>query len=472
MVRKPTLHPNKVQACFPNQPLSPDTLTLEALDFPLARMDFYLLLLVNVALFLRPQDLVPSLAAVPFYNILIVVNLVVAAPAIVQQLRSGGWRSPAILCLAGVLTALVVSLVARNDLPGAWHWGLEFAKVAAYFLLLTAVLTTTRRLVIYLATIVTLTLLLAGLAVAHFHGNINFPLITHAREVVYDPLTGEGTENLRLTAFGVFADPNDLSMIVVLSILICLGGLFYRRLKTTRYFLVGPLLFLGYALALTQSRGGLLALMAGLGVFLVNRYGMLRSLIAIGLLMPLLFVVFGGRQADITESIARGTGSQRTDLWYSGLQMLKWSPLVGMGHGQFVKEEGLVAHSSYIQALAEWGLIGGTLFIGLFYVVLYSIWRLKEVERSIASPVLRNLRPYVLGALAAYAASMLTLTRCDVVPTYLVAGLGVSYERLARRGTTLRPLEATPLLATQIVLVTAAFIGLTYIYIRFIYRLF
>jgi O-antigen ligase len=435
-------------------------------------MDFILLLLVNVALFLRPQDLLPSLAAIPYYNILIVSNLLVAAPAILRQLRDGGWRAPAIVCLAGVLAALVLSLLVRNDMAGAWRWGLEFAKVAAYFLLLTAVLTTTRRFVIYLAMIVTLTVLVAGLSVAHFHGQIHIPLITHAREVVYDPLTGLGTENLRLAAFGVFADPNDLSMIVVLSILICLGGLFYRRLKTTRYLLLAPLVFLGYTLALTQSRGGLLALMAGLGVFLVNRYGAMRSLIAIGVVVPLLLVVFGGRQADIAGSIASGTGSQRTDLWYSGLQMIKWSPLVGMGHGQFVQQEGLVAHSSYIQALAEWGVVGGALFIGLFYVVLYSVWRLKGVQRTIASPVLRSLQPYMFGALAAYAASMLTLTRCDVVPTYLVAGLGVSYERLARRGTALRPLETTPALAAQIALITGTFIGLTYIYIRYIYRMF
>ena len=84
----------------------------------------------------------------------------------------------------------------------------------------------------------------------------------------------------------------------------------------------------------------------------------------------------------------------------------------------------------------------------------------------------KDMRPNMLGALAAYAASMLTLTRCDVVPTYLVAGLGVSYERLARRGTPLRPLELTPWLALQMALVTAAFLGVTYVYIRFVYRLF
>jgi O-antigen ligase len=435
-------------------------------------MDFYLFLLLNGALFLRPQDLFPSLAAVPFYNLLIVANLAVAGPAIVKQVKSGWKRAPATVCVLGILAAIVLSLVARNDLAGAWHAGLEFAKVVAYFLLLTAVLTTPSRFGWFLATVVGLTVVLAGLAVLSFHGQLDLSAIVHAREVAYSPHSPEGTDTLRLAAFGVFADPNDLSMIIVLAMMICLGALTHSDLKVQRVLLLLPLAFLAYALALTQSRGGLLALIAGLGALFVNRLGVMRASAALAAVVPMVLVVFAGRQTSLADSIASGTGSQRTDLWYAGLQMLKWSPLVGMGHGQFVQEEGLVAHSSYIQALAEWGLVGGVMFIGLVYLVLYSVWRLKPVRRQIASPTLRHLQPYVLGALAAYAVSMLTLTRCDVVPTYLVAGLGVSYERLARRDTPLRPLEMNWSLVSRMLLVTAAFTAAVYVYIRYLYRLF
>ena len=435
-------------------------------------MDFILFLLVNAALFLRPQDLSASLAAIPFYNILIIANLIVAAPAIWAQLRSRPKQSPATVCVAGILAAIVLSLVARSDLNGAWHWGREFAKVAAYFVLMVAVLSSVQRFTIYLASIVALTLVLTALSVVHFHGYLEIPAITHARETIYDLRTGDAASSLRLAAFGVFADPNDLSMIIVVSMMICLGGVCYREGKPLRFALLAPLFFLGYALALTQSRGGLLALLAGLGAFFVTRYGAARTVLAAAVVMPLVLYIYAGRQTDISGGIASGTGKQRTDLWHAGLQMLKWSPIVGMGHAQFVQEEGLVAHSSYIQALAEWGLVGGTMFIGLFYVVMHSVWRLKAVRQSIASPTLRGLHPYVLGALAAYAASMLTLTRCDVVPTYLVAGLGVSYERLARPGTPLAPLEFNAKLLLRMFLVTLGFLAATYLYIRFIYRLF
>jgi O-antigen ligase len=428
-------------------------------------------LLVNVALFLRPQDLVPALAGISFYNLLIACNLVIASPVIIAQLRSGLRRSPATLCVLGVMAAIMFSLAARADLRGAWFWGLEFAKVAAYFLLIVAVLRTPQRFAIFLALVVGLSTALVAVSIAHFHGQLELPAITQAREIKYND-AGEAISAYRLTAFGVFSDPNDLSMIIVLSILICLGGICYPKLSSLRVPLVGVLLFLGYGLALTQSRGGLLALIAGLCAFLLCRYGISRSSLALAALVPLVFVVFGGRQADFSASIASGTGSTRTDLWYVGLQMIKWYPFTGVGHGRFVQSEGLVAHSSYVQALAEWGLVGGTMFVGLFYVVLLSVWRLRPVRKQIVSPMLRSFHPYVLGALAAYATSMLTLTRCDVVPTYLVAGLGVSYERLARKQVPLRPLEFTPRLMANMFAMSLAYVALLYVYIRFIYRMF
>ncbi len=435
-------------------------------------MEFILFLLVTGTLFLRPQDLVPWLAETPVYNILIVVNLVIAAPTIIGHLQRGWRYKPATICVGGILAAIVLSLLVRADVAGAIYWGGEFAKVAAYFLLMTAVLTTPARFGAYLVVVVALTIALAGLAVAHFHGRLDLPAISHAREITYDDTTGDPINAYRLSAFGVFADPNDLSMIVVMSILICWGGVCYGHWGSKRFALVIPLGFLAYTLALTQSRGGLLALVIGLGAWLICRYGAAWATMSLIVLIPLVFVSFSGRQTDLSGGISAGTGSSRTELWYAGLQMIKWHPLIGIGHGRFVQEQGLVAHSSYLQALCEWGLIGGTMFVGLFYVVLLSVWRLRSIRREIKSPALRSFQPFVLGALAGYAASMLTLTRCDVVPTYIVAGLGVTFERLARHRTSLLPLQVTPELLLRMAGASLSYLALVYVYIRFVYRMF
>src|SRR5688500_17589187 len=192
-------------------------------------MDFYLFLLVTVALFLRPQDLVSSLASFHIYEVLIVGNLLVAAPAIVAHFRPGWRKLPATGCVIGIFAALVLSLLVRADTQGALNWGIEFAKVAAFFFLAVSVLNTPKRLLTYLTAVAALTVVLAGLAVAHYHGQIDLSVIRHAREIGYDA-EGFQVESYRLAAYGVFADPNDLSMMVVLSMLICLGGLLHRRL--------------------------------------------------------------------------------------------------------------------------------------------------------------------------------------------------------------------------------------------------
>src|SRR5687768_14170734 len=98
-------------------------------------MDFILLLCVTAVLFLRPQDLTPSLGAIPLYNLLMPLALLAASPAIIALLRTNPLTFPALslLLLAGILLAIVVSLLAREDLNGAWRAGSEFAKVAAYF---------------------------------------------------------------------------------------------------------------------------------------------------------------------------------------------------------------------------------------------------------------------------------------------------------------------------------------------------
>jgi hypothetical protein len=50
--------------------------------------------------------------------------------------------------------------------------------------------------------------------------------------------------------------------------------------------------------------------------------------------------------------------------------------------------------------------------------------------------------------------------------------MGVSFERLARRGTTLPAIELNPGLMLRIAMVSVGFVVTLYVYIRFIYRLF
>src|SRR4051794_36143467 len=110
-------------------------------------MDFAVFLLVNAVLFVRPAEIMPDLEALPIYNIVIVVNLLIAGPAIINYLMVRGvTRCPATFCVLGVLVGVVLSHASHFDFWSARMCGLEFSKIVAYFLLLVATVNTPRRL--------------------------------------------------------------------------------------------------------------------------------------------------------------------------------------------------------------------------------------------------------------------------------------------------------------------------------------
>src|SRR5262249_45050570 len=132
----------------------------------------------------------------------------------------------------------------------------------------------------------------------------------------------------------------------------------------------------GAGLALTQSRGGMVALLSGLAAFFYARFGPGKSLLLGGLVLPVLLTVFGGRMTEISTSA--NTGQSRVGLWVEGVAMLKESPLFGIGADNFRQRLDFVAHNSYLHTYAELGLFGGTLFLGAFYLAAVLLFRARQ----------------------------------------------------------------------------------------------
>jgi hypothetical protein len=166
-----------------------------------------------------------------------------------------------------------------------------------------------------------------------------------------------GESFYRLRGLGLINDPNDFGQLLVC--VIPLVFIFWRPKRAFLNFMfvmlpVGVLLFGAY---LTHSRGTLVALMAVAVVAARRRIGTLPALLIAGVLfvsaMALHFT--GGRE------ISAQSGSDRTALWSSGLQMLKSHPLFGVGLGSFADNCdgcGHTAHNSVMVCAAELGLFG------------------------------------------------------------------------------------------------------------------
>jgi len=403
---------------------------------------FFLFILVNATLFIRPAELVPALAGAPIYNVLIIACLAASLPALLKQMALRRlMEQPISACVVGILIAGVLSQLARADLLLARTWGFEFFKVVLYYFLLIAILDSPGRLRSFLTWLAIFTILLTGLGLIHYHGIANIPALKALERVEgYNEQTGEPIIELQLVSTGIFNDPNDLCLILVVGIMISAHRLVERHSGPARLLWLAPIGMFTYALVLTRSRGGFLSLLASLLALFVVRFGWRKSIpLAIGVL-PAMFLLSGGRQTRLSTS--EGTAQERIELWKAGLHRLLRSPLTGIGVGRYAEENewGLVAHNSYVHANVELGIAGGACFLGAFSVPLWSLRRLGSRQVEILDPDLKTLRPFLVAMVVGYATGLFSISRCYIVPTYMLPGLVTAYLRV----TAINPAQAPP----------------------------
>lgn len=434
---------------------------------PLRRaVGFSLCILVTAALLVRPADLLPSLEHLPIYNVLIIACLVVSLPEVLRQLAPQSLSaSPITVCVIGILAVVAVTNFAHFPPDAAAADAVEFAKVLLYYLLLVGLIDGPARLTRFLGCVAACLVLVAVVPLLQHRGVIELRTVTAVDDVGVDRSTGEQVVHERLRGAGIFNDPNDLSHILGFGVLLCLYGPGAARSGVRRVVWCGPLLVLAWAMALTQSRGGLLALAGGIGTLCVLRFGWRTALVLGTAALPVVATMLSGRLADISTDAE--TGQERIQLWSDALDFFRAHPLLGIGKGNFNIEAGLVAHNSFLQCFAELGWFGGAFFVGAFYLALRLVLarpaarRVDDDDREMV-----RLRPYLAAAIAAYVGGMMTLTRSFQVPTYLVLGLAAAYGRVAPAGVRGPALRSGTKLAGRLAVVGAAFLVAAWLWVR------
>jgi O-antigen ligase len=426
-----------------------------------------LFVLLNAVLFVRPAEVVPGLGNVPIYEVLILACVLVSLKPFLAQLRGPALAAaPLTVCVLGLLASVLMSHLAHFSFGEAVQSGAAFAKVVVYYLLFVAVVNSTARLQQFLGWLVVFIVVLTGLALLQYHGAIDVPsLASYAeRQDELDEATGEQMVLVRLCSTGIYNNPNDLSRILVVGITICVYALAAGTLRV-RLLSLPPLGLFGYALALTQSRGGFLAMLASVAAVAAVRFGKWRALAAALVVLPVLFAVFGGRQTHITT--AEGTGRQRLEIWSAGFDAFRETPVFGIGMDQYQDVAGgYVAHNSFVQCYTEVGFVGGTCFTGAFGLGLWLPYRLGPRRLPRLEPALRRLRPCLVALVAGSIVGMLSSTRSYGVPTYMLLGVCAVYVRLATRESPGLALRWNPRLVGRLAALSAAVLLLLYVYVR------
>jgi O-antigen ligase len=428
-------------------------------------LGFFLFLVFNATLFIRPAEIVPDLLGLEIALFVALACLAVSFPLMLAQLSGRALEAqPITVCVLGLQIAVVLSHLSHLFLTGAAVGGYEFAKMVVYYLLFVGLITTPDRLRQLLLLLLCCSTVVAGLAVLQYHGTLQLPTLKPAFEVFWDPVAMHDVMLPRLQGTGIFHDPNDLCIFLVVCILLSLYWLFDRRSGIWRGLWVGPLFLFGYALTLTHSRGGFLALLVGLLVFCGQRFGRTVTTLVVAAGAPLLLAMSIGRQMNF--SLSEGTGQNRIQLWSDGLLMFREAPIFGMGMNKYGEIAGKVAHNSFVHAFAELGFFGGLLFLGAFALALWSLYRLGSRTRRIVDLEQRRLHPYLLAVVAAYAAGMMSLTLNYVMPTYTILGLAVAYRNMTLVEPSLLPLRCDAPLLGRLVLLSIGFLMAMTLFVR------
>ena len=403
---------------------------------PLSSLAFFLFCLVTATMVLRPGELVSGLAGLPIYEVLILSTFALAHRGLIDHFKPNALkRQPVVLCLVGMFIAIPVSHLTHMYFGGSIHSTIEFTKSAMLFALLIVVVDRWSRfekLITVVACMATIVVTLCVMDYLHF---VDFEFIKHVEENYGVAATGHDIRIARMNGTGIFSDPNDISLLIVATGIICFSFVTDKKRGPTRFGWLIPIAILITGLLCTKSRGGILAAGGAVGIMLMFRFGK-KTAITLGALGVLALPVVLGRQANI--DISDGTGHDRIMLWRDGLSALRSKDIIfGVGEGTCQDIAGLVAHNSFVHAFVELGLVGGTFFFGMFFFCIVGLFRLNCDDWQIADERQARFLPYMAAIGAGWTVGLLTLSRCYTVSTLLILALGAAYLNLA--GWNMRP---------------------------------
>ncbi|TWT60206.1 O-antigen ligase family protein [Rubinisphaera italica] len=391
-----------------------------------SQIGFILFLLANATIYVRPWEVFPQLEGVQIYVFLILAAVAVCHKQIQNHLAPANlFAQPIMLCVMGLLLAVPLSHITNGYLGGALRGTVMMFKTVVYFVVLVAVIDSTRRFRMFIISLALCGIFCIGVSVADYHGVIPIESLTHIKERTGYTTTGVDIFLIRLCGLGMFHDPNDMSLLIITTGFLCLSQLFDKQWGIARIFWIFPFPLLALAMWDTHSRGGLIAAGAGMMAYLAMKHGRAFAMTAIGLgvlAAPLAL----GRMANL--DLSGGTGQQRIRLWAEGFAAIQ-SPkiLFGIGEGMYEALANYVAHNSYVHAFVELGLFGGTMFVGCLFFAAYGLYSLKRDNDVIYDERLKYYQPYVAAILAAWCAGFLSLSRCYTPPTYSIIGMATAF---------------------------------------------
>ncbi|MDP8910265.1 MAG: O-antigen ligase family protein [Chloroflexota bacterium] len=343
--------------------------------------------------------------------------------------RLGQWR--AVWLIAITLIWLAISVAWAEDRQAAGEQMIDWGVAAVLALMYFTTLLTERQIRLAIGGFVFGALIAVCIGLAS----------TGLRPAPSALETATYTEG-RLQAGG--ADPNYLAAWLVPAIVLAGGLMASTRSALHRCAILFGAAIIMVGLAATQSRGGLLAAIAAAVVALLVMRGHRLQVaaamaIAVGLIGFWLAISPGALERVSTSD---GGGSGRTDLWTVAWRVAEDHPLIGVGVGnfqhvsaayvrrpgqltfvEFVVDEPHLVHNSYLQVLAENGVIGLLLYATVLLVFLAASWRVARQFDARGDLRLATLARSLFVAQISVMVAIFFISAAPSAPFWLLCGV-------------------------------------------------
>ncbi|MFN8574350.1 MAG: O-antigen ligase family protein [Gemmatimonadaceae bacterium] len=280
---------------------------------------------------------------------------------------------------------------------------------------------------------------------------IFFYLGVHAlfpvRGALFNYFLYHATEGGRVGWNNIFENPNDISALLLFPFALAIGLIFVERNKTLRLLAMGALICIPLVLALAQSRGAMLALGGGFGLFFLQtkraRIMMLAGVAVVGIVFVTLAPSQLWQRLGSLENAATsgnlaaandaGSAEQRMEIWKVSVIVIEENPLIGVGPGSYpfahvfaARDPEILrtaaglrdAHSTYFTLMAEYGVFGFLVYM----LAAGTVWhKSRTVRRQIEAVLPRHSQQLLLAeiGLISFGAAAVFGSFINLVFTYL-----------------------------------------------------
>ena len=249
----------------------------------------------------------------------------------------------------------------------------------------------------------------------------------------------------------LLGDPNDLALVLLFPLSFCLAFAIHRCGTWHRVFGVAAAFLILCAIVFTQSRGGLLGVLAVFAVALLRTTRSKVKVVIFALIAAAILylamgisgrVSGGGESAGLDDSAAH-----RIEAWHTAVRMAVSRPLTGVGLANFADSFSgfgtlpsgnvIVAHSTWFGVLGETGFAGLITFVVMvsftFRNALRSYGVLRRIKHTPANAedleLIRAFSFALVSGIVGFCVAGSFLTQGFTWPVYILLGLSTALQR-------------------------------------------